>query len=98
MDGAAVWDDVARDHAKRRRLAAAAWAEQRNERVVADVEIEIGHRRLRGIAGEGLGQAFDRDASHQAVTSRPALPPRTMPPPPSRLAIRIAALMISMLM
>ncbi len=65
MDGAGVGHDIARDHAQGRGLAAAARAEQRDELIVLDVEIEIGDRRRRVVARvEALGQALERDARH----------------------------------
>src|SRR3546814_5222647 len=49
------------DHAQRRRLAAAGWADQHDELLVVDLEVE---RRNDGDRPEGLGDALQGDAGH----------------------------------
>jgi hypothetical protein len=81
-DGAGVGHDIAGDQSQRGRLAAAARAQQGDELVVLDVEVEIGHSRHIGIVrAEMLRQPLDGDARHYATA--PSRPPRAaMPPPP----------------
>ena len=73
VDRTGIRHDISRNHPQRRRLAAAARPEQRDERVVGDFETEIGHRRRRVVAGaEALGQVLERDTRHYAVRSIPS--------------------------
>src|SRR5438046_969294 len=76
---------------------AAGRAQQRGELVVFDVEVELGDRRRGIVAGvEALGQTFDRDTRHYDASPCVAPDRLAILPPPSLLATKIAAPMISM--
>ncbi len=65
LDGAAVGRHVAGDQPQRRGLAAAGRAEQRDEGIVLDLDIDVGHRRDVAIARrERFRQSANGDPSH----------------------------------
>ena len=63
----------ARDHAQRRRLAAARWADQNHELLVGDVEVDAAHRF--GVV-EVLDDVAERDLRHGA---QPLVAPAVRP-------------------
>ena len=58
--------------AQRRRLAAAARAEQDEELALLDLEVEVVHRGRRRLAGEPLGEPLDAQVGHSGTSRSPS--------------------------